>query len=110
MTFFKEVKRVLRPGGQFRFADMVENHEVDEIKEKLMQAGFKIEKETDITDNVVKALDRDSQRREELINKKVPGFLRSSFLQFAGAQGTERYSAFKNRKFHYYTFILNLQS
>jgi ubiquinone/menaquinone biosynthesis C-methylase UbiE len=107
MVFFKEVKRVLRPGGQFMFADMIENHEVEDMKKQLTEAGFKIEKEKDITDNVVKALDKDSSRREELINKKVPGFLKSSFLQFAGAQGTERYNAFKTKKFHYYTFVLS---
>jgi ubiquinone/menaquinone biosynthesis C-methylase UbiE len=106
-VFFKEVRRVLKPGGKFMFADMIENHEVEDMKKLLTEAGFKIEKEKDITDNVVKALDHDSERREKLINKKVPGFLKSSFLQFAGAQGTERYNAFKNKKFHYYTFVLS---
>jgi ubiquinone/menaquinone biosynthesis C-methylase UbiE len=105
-TFFKEVNRVLRPNGHFMFADMIGNGEVHEIRNKLKECGFKIKSEKHITPNVVKALDNDTQRREALINSKIPKFLQKSFAQFAGTKGTERYESFTNGKFEYWSFVL----
>lgn len=108
--FFNEVKRVLRPDGHFMFADMVEDNEVEELKQNLHKSGFKILKHNDITDNIVKALDIDTQRRQKLIDRHVPKFLRNSFYQFAGTKGSERYNAFKTRKFRYCSFALAPQN
>ncbi|MBN2521009.1 MAG: class I SAM-dependent methyltransferase [Bacteroidales bacterium] len=105
-VFFLEVYRVLRPGGYFLFADMIEKEEVEDMHIKLMENGFNIVESTNITKNVVNALDKDSARREALIKRKIPGFLKSSFSQFAGTKGTERYLSFTNGKFEYWSFIL----
>lgn len=107
-VFFNEVKRVLRPDGYFMFADMIEQEEVEDVKQKLHRCGFKIKEENDITENIVKALDIDSERRQKLIDKKVPGFLRNSFYQFAGTVGSERYDAFKEGRFRYYSFVITV--
>ena len=105
-TFFNQVYRVLRPDGKFLFTDMIRPKDVADVKMKLEACGFKIIHETDITANVVEALDRDTERRETLIRKQVPGFLVRSFDTFAGAKGTERYNSFTNGTYDYWSFVL----
>lgn len=105
-TFFREVHRILHPDGYFLFADMIEKSEVEDIRNKLHACGFKTLKETEITQNVAKGLDLDTHRRETLINKKIPGILKSLFEKFAGTKGSTRYESFNNGKFQYWSFVL----
>jgi ubiquinone/menaquinone biosynthesis C-methylase UbiE len=105
-TFFNEVHRMLRPQGHFCFADMIKKGEYDEIRADLLSSGMEIVSETNISPNVVKALDFDNERREAIISKKVPKFLKKAFFQFAGTKGTERYESFANGKMEYWHFVL----
>ncbi len=104
--FFQEVHRMLRPNGHFCFADMVKKGEYESIKEQLLNTGFEIVDEQEIGQNVVKALDFDHERRHSTIDKKIPGFLKKSFLQFAGAKGTERYDSFASGRMQYWRLVL----
>lgn len=79
-AFFNEVKRVLRPGGKLMLADMIEPHEMAGYKKAIDECSLKIEEETDITKNIVKAQDHDTERRKTLIDKKVPGFCVLTFI------------------------------
>ena len=106
-TFFHEVHRVLKEDGQFLFTDMIRPRDVERVKSKLETCGFKTLHETEITSNVVEALDRDTERRETLIRKKVPGFLVRSFDTFAGTKGTERYNSFTNGTYQYWSFVMD---
>lgn len=105
-VFFRGVHRVLSPDGHFLFADMIEKNEVEDIRKDLISCGFKIKSETDITKNVSQGLIMDTERRKTLIQKKVPGMLQSSFLTFAGTEGTTRFNSFTNGKFQYWSFVL----
>jgi len=105
-VFFSEVKRVLKPGGHFLFADMIRHDEVETIKSQLKKFEFEFISEDNISKNVVKALDYDHLRRENLIKERIPGFLNKAFLQFAGTKGTERYESFANGKMEYWSFVL----
>jgi ubiquinone/menaquinone biosynthesis C-methylase UbiE len=105
-VFFKEVHRVLIYEGYFLFADMIETGEVELIRKDLSECGFQIIKETEITKNVTRGLDLDTKRRENLIQKKVPGLLKKSFEKFAGTKGSTRYDSFNNGKFEYWSFVL----
>ncbi len=105
-AFFKEVYRVLHPEGHFLFADMIEKDKVDDIKKELHEHGFEIVHEKDITSNVAKGLELDNLRREKIISKRVPGFLKAAFKSFAGTKGTMRYNSFNNGKFQYLSFVL----
>jgi len=104
--FFAEVYKVLRPGGYFLFADMIKQEEFSEIESLLNASGLKLISKTNITDNVVKALDIDVERREKLIDNNSPKFLRGAFAEFAGVKGTERYDSFASHRMEYWSFVL----
>ena len=104
--FFSEVNRVLRPGGEFLFADMIRRGDVDSINKKLERNGFEIIQKTDISKNVVEALNFDTDRRKKLIDDFIPNFLNKHFQQFAGTKETERYRSFANGKMEYWSYIL----
>jgi ubiquinone/menaquinone biosynthesis C-methylase UbiE len=104
--FYSEVHRVLRPGGQFLYADMNYPKDLDKVTRKLGEAGFKTLHVTDISPNVVAALEKDTERREQLIDQKVPRILRKSFKTFAGTVGTSRYKNFAEGIFQYWSYVL----
>jgi ubiquinone/menaquinone biosynthesis C-methylase UbiE len=105
-VFFREVSRVLKPGGHFLLADMVKKEEVNDLDDRLQQEGFRIETKANITGNVINALSKDSHRRINLITTLVPSFLRSAFIQFAGATGTSRYDSFVSGKYEYWVYSI----
>ncbi len=105
-TFFNEVHRVLRPGGEFLFADLMYKGEVEGIKDKLKECGFTIAHEREITKNVVKALEKDTKRRAGLIDELIPKFLKKPFAAFAATKGSHRYESFASGKIEYWSFVL----
>lgn len=109
-AFFSEVFRVLKPDGKLLLADMLYPSEIENFKSKIIESGFKITKETEISQNVVLGLEKDSERREILIDGKIPKYLRKSFKVFAGTIGTSRYNNFATGVFQYFSFIIEKQN
>lgn len=99
--FFREVKRVLKPGGYFLYADTWQPHELDTLYRQFERAGLTCLRVEDMAANVARALDEDGARREQLITKYTPRFLRGAFMQFAGTRGSEKYDYFASGKGHY---------
>jgi ubiquinone/menaquinone biosynthesis C-methylase UbiE len=93
--FLREVVRVLRPQGSFLFADLCLREEVALLRERLRKSGLKILEEERITQNVLRALELDNERKLSLIRSKAPEFLRERVQQFAGVVGSPVY-----RRFH----------
>jgi len=87
--FFAEVRRVLRPGGYFLYADIRSQEELPDWEAQLATAGLEQLQQEDITQQVVEALDLDHERRSRLIHQFVPRPLRRTFREFAGLQGSE---------------------
>lgn len=106
VAFFNEVFRVLKPNGKLLLADMIYPAEIDGFRSIIKQSGFNTLEETNISKNVVSGLEKDSKRREDLIDEKAPKFLRKSFKTFAGTLGTSRYNNFATGVFQYWSFIL----
>lgn len=105
-AFLGEVKRVLRKGGYFLFADFRRTETLDSLRENLKNSGLTLIKETDITPNIIEALELDNKRRTALIEEKVPKSLVGFFLQFAGVKGSKIYERFCCGETLYLNFVL----
>src|SRR5215218_3247000 len=100
-TFLSEVCRVLRPGGRFFFADLRSVDGVNTLQEHFNACGLTVEKETDITPNVLTALRLDNARKLELIDALIPRVFRRPFRVFAGIAGTRNYAGLESGKLRY---------
>jgi SAM-dependent methyltransferase len=109
-SFVAEVFRVLRPGGHLLYTDFRDTAKVDAWRQSLERPGFSLVRETDITSNVLLALDRDNDRKLAFINRIVPKPFRASFNAFAGMQGTVVYEGFRSRQLVYRSFVLRKPS
>jgi ubiquinone/menaquinone biosynthesis C-methylase UbiE len=104
--FLSEVRRVLRAGGYFLYADFRDRETVERWRHMLQDSDFEVLGETDITPNVIAALEQDNERKLELIERLIPGFLRPSFCDFAAMRGSALFKAFESRNLVYRSFIL----
>ena len=92
--FLAEVARVLRPGGHFLFADIRRKQDSGHLHEQLVRSGLEIVEKENITPNILRAMEADSERRLRLIRDLAPKTLQYFFQQFAGTKGTGIYAAF----------------
>lgn len=104
--FFGEVRRMLRPGGHFLFADLRGSADRDKLQEQLAATGLTIVEQEEITDNVLAALARDSQRKLVLLEQHGNRRLMSVFRQFAAIEGSSVYEAFRTRQMVYLRYLL----
>ena len=107
--FLSEVHRVLRPGGYFLFSDHRDADKIALLHEQLEKCGLREKKRTDITANVVRALELDDDRKQRLIEKKCPKVLRGRMAEFAAMKGTKTYETFKTGYSRYLSFVLQKQ-
>ena len=103
--FLGEVARVLRPKGVFLFADIRPRQDVARLREQL-QERFTVVEEEVITDNVIRALELDSDRKNLLIQKRAPRFLHKALEAFASVNGSPTFDAFKSGALQYVRFVL----
>ena len=106
LSFGKEVFRVLKPGGQFAWTDFRDKKGIKSTQEAFTSAGFVLMKETDITPEVITALNQINDEKQEMIQKGTGRFIRRSFETFAGVKGTPVYESFQNGTLGYYHCIL----
>ncbi len=107
--FFAEVNRVLRPNGYFLFCDFRPKEAVADTQKKLLEAGFTVVKEENITANVCAAMVLEHQRKVEIINQQVPPIFRWLAGYFAAAKGTPMYEALRTRELEYLCYALRKQ-
>jgi ubiquinone/menaquinone biosynthesis C-methylase UbiE len=104
--FLAEVCRVLRPGGHFLYADFRARESLEAWGKSLQDSGLTLLRQTDITPNVVAALERDNERKLVLINRLVPRPLRTSFLDFAAVKGSALFEGFSTGRYSYRSYVL----
>jgi SAM-dependent methyltransferase len=100
-TFLAEVCRVLRPDGRFFFADLRSMDDVKTLREQFNACGLTVEKEIDITSNILTVLRLDNARKLELIDALIPRMLHRPFRVFAGIAGTRNYAGLESGKLRY---------
>jgi len=105
-AFFGEVRRVLRPGGTFLYADFRPEAELAGWQAALRDAGFEIREARDLTPGVVAALDAEDDRKRALITRLVDRPLAGIFREFAALRGSELYDELRRGTFQYRSFVL----
>jgi len=106
-AFVAEVYRVLRPGGVFAFCDMRAATERDALIKVLQGTGLELQASRDISSNVLRALDRMSDSREQVILNRVPVWLRGALNDFVALKGTGLYEALRNGDIVYMSCLLS---
>lgn len=102
--FLAEVRRVLRPGGRFLYADFRGLRAYDDWRRDLDACGLKKLVEEEITPLVAAGLEHEHQRRSDLIRSVAPRVLRRAFSQFAGTKDSVMYRGFKSGRVRYMRF------
>jgi SAM-dependent methyltransferase len=102
--FFGEAFRVLRPGGHFCYTDGCWAD--DDCTADLVAAGFELLERREITENVLRALKRDSARREALFDAMADRELREQYKDWGGVVGYRAYRRFEAGQTRYFSHRL----
>lgn len=105
-AFFQEVKRVMRPGGKFLYADLRFTGQMEALNEEIQKCGLQIVSMDDISNNVLNSLDQLDGIYMERIKQHVPLLIRPFYKEFAGAKGSEFYNELKRGDRRYFRYVL----
>jgi ubiquinone/menaquinone biosynthesis C-methylase UbiE len=108
--FFQSVYRVLRKGGHLLYADFRPPADTSQLDSDIANAGFKVKLKTDITDHVLAALRRTSDRYRNLVHSFTPKILHPAMETFAAVEGSGVFNSFVNRERIYYSYCLQKQT
>jgi SAM-dependent methyltransferase len=101
-SFFREVVRVLRPGGWFLFADARPKSGLPELEASLAATqSWHLTETEDLTKDVLAALAADDERKRRLIGEVFPPNRRKIIEEFAALSGTAMYRGFRENSICY---------
>lgn len=103
--FFREVRRVLVPGGSFLYADFFQADALAAVRGALRDAPFEIVEDRDITAQVLSALRRDEARKLALIDR-APRWRRGALRNFAATTDSRTYAQLASGVRRYLRFRL----
>jgi ubiquinone/menaquinone biosynthesis C-methylase UbiE len=99
--FLSEVKRVLRPGGHFLYADFRNRDGFPAWEAALAESGLRQVSKRVINKEVLRGLKKNSPRSNELINNRMPAFLRRFGREFAVVDGSWFYNDLERGEIDY---------
>ena len=102
--FLGEVARVLRPGGHFLYADFRFRERWAEWESALAAAPLQLQHTRNINAGVLRGMDRNSRRSQDLIARHLPGFLHRLGRDFAGTRGSRIYNALASGELSYRSY------
>lgn len=103
-TFLSEVKRVLKPGGNFLMVDFRYAKDFELLKQQLRDCGLQQISEENISENVVKAIEAEDPAKRERIQKLIPARWQKLFCEFAGVVGSKFHANLKDQTRYYYRY------
>lgn len=104
--FLSEVRRVLRPGGHFLYADLRLAEEVPDHMAAMRRSGLELVCSENITADVCRALQLDGIRRIRGAAEIAPTALRAAIRLFVGAPGTRMPRLLGSGKMQYHRCVL----
>ena len=94
--FLTEVFRVLKPGGAFLYADFRFRSGIAEWDNAITALPWRVRATREIKREVLRGMDRNSDRSAALILRHLPRFLHGLGRDFAGVKGSRLYVAFRD--------------
>ncbi len=104
--FLTETYRILKKGGYFAWTDFRNNETMKSNHDLFLSTGFTIEKEVNITSEVVSALNQVSDVKKSKIRQGTGPIIRRSFETFAGVRDTPVYDSFTKGNLEYFRYLL----
>jgi len=105
--FLAEVVRVLRPGGHFLYTDLRPSVRISEWETELAASPLRQLSQKEINEDVLRGIEKNSQKSGELIKRHLPGPLGIVGREYLGQQGTtlNRYMQSGDISYRRYSFI-----
>lgn len=105
--FLGEVRRVLRPGGRFLYADFRQkNPGHDVLRRQIEESGLAIVEEEDISADVVRGMELNHEKYIDLIHRRTPRVLHRLAKRFAGVKGSVIYRELQTGETVYVRYML----
>ena len=106
--FLEKTKELLGQDGRFILADFRSIHQIEALVSGIQERDMQIIKQKDITQNILLAMENQTEERMRQIKEVMPSFLHGVVGEFVGIKNSGIYTKFKNRSFEY--FILNIEN
>jgi SAM-dependent methyltransferase len=102
--FLAEVARVLRPAGHFLYADFRFADNLPEWEKAIAAAPLKILQTRNINTEVLRGMNRNSARSQDLVSRHLPRFMHSLGADFAGVKGSRINNALDSGELSYRSY------
>ena len=102
-VFYRQVSRVLKPGGIFLYCDYFRDQS---FRRQLSAASLKVLEEADITEGVLRACRDGQAARETRILRHAPSALHGMLREWCAFPGSTMYRALEQRACRYHRFVL----
>jgi ubiquinone/menaquinone biosynthesis C-methylase UbiE len=99
--FLAEVQRVLRPGGDFLYADFRFEDGLAEWEAAIASSPLQLRAQRDINAAVLRGMDLNSARSQALLVRHLPKWMHRLGADFAGIEGSRVYTALQRGQLSY---------